>query len=149
MKHSVSITFFFVQFFSGISLASSLSFNKWYAKDGVLYDVTQTSDSRPVLLSISSAGASGMTISYESTLSCEDRQKSKPLKIDTKLVPFSLACITAGSYYIVTYTVTDARTIKYVLDKLRSDFTVVLMDDIKIWAANINKPLYGEGEWHQ
>lgn len=127
---------------------SSLEYNVWYEKNGTLYDITQTKDSEPVLISISSSGSGGMIVSHESDLPCTHLKGIKFI-IDSFVVPYSLNCIVAGDSFFVTYTITDIRMTSYVLKRLRSDFTVILMGNIKLWAGNIKKPHYGTGLWYQ
>ncbi|MFX2610771.1 hypothetical protein [Enterobacter mori] len=136
-----------VVFFVSMTVQASVVYNTWYARDGVLYDVTQTAESEPVAISLSSTGSGdvGMVISYENKSSCDDNIET--LKIDKRYIQSEITCLPTGDTSIITYIVSEPKVIAYVLGRLRSDFTVILMGDIKIWAANIKKPLYGIGCW--
>jgi len=39
--------------------------------------------------------------------------------------------------------VVDAESVNGMVTHLKSDFTILLQNDIKIWAANIKTPKYG------
>ncbi len=120
-------------------------YNTWYSKDGILYDVTQTADSQPVLISIAQAGfaSANMVVSLYATGKCTDSGAVANLKIngsDTKAI---YRCVDLDKGRIEHYLVEDAGLVNQVIDRLRGEFTVVLQDDIKVWAANINNPRYG------
>ncbi|WP_296241310.1 hypothetical protein [uncultured Enterobacter sp.] len=131
------------------ALYAQREYNTWYAKDGSLYGLTQTADSRPVLITLSVTGTdeAGLVVSFQDDIPCENSSFQMPFKIDAKEVRFKLSCIPVNNSVIKTYVVSDPTTVNYVLAKLRSGLTVVLMEDIKIWAGNINKPVYGTGLW--
>ena len=130
-------------------MTAPVEYNTWYSSDGVLYDTTQTGLSTPVLISLPSSGNAsvGMVVTYESTVPCDKIPVMQPLIIDDKQISYTYSCTPLENNYFVSYSVTDPGTVGYVLSKLRSDFTVVLMRDIKIWASNINQPVYGKGNW--
>ncbi|HHD2942335.1 TPA: hypothetical protein ACNZ88_005180, partial [Enterobacter kobei] len=96
-------------------------YNVWYTRDGVLYGLTQTSDSRPVQISISSHGLEevGMVITFQDKLPCNDDVKN-PLKIDSINVKYKIICASLDRGYIKSYTITDPNIINYVLNRLRS-----------------------------
>lgn len=123
-------------------------YNVWHSFGGVLYVLTQTPDSNPVFISISSKGLAevGMVITLQDQTSCDEDSK-KPFFIDLQAVNYMLNCLPLTGSYLKTYTVTEASKIAYVLNRLKSDFTVVLSGDIKIWASNIQKPIYGTGSF--
>lgn len=125
-------------------------YNVWYAESGILYGLTQTSSASPVLISISAQGLreNGMVISFQDALPCE-KEALKPLTIDSMAVLYKLSCITLPDGSIKTFTITDPETITYTHNRLKSDFTVVLSGDIKIWAGNIRNPRYGSGHFSE
>jgi hypothetical protein len=53
-------------------------YNIWYQKDAVLYDITQTSEGLPVMISISQPGrgSANMLVSYMSDGDCGKRRAS-------------------------------------------------------------------------
>ncbi|MCW5004368.1 hypothetical protein M7963_23045 [Enterobacter roggenkampii] len=85
-----------------------------------------------------------MVITFQDRFSC-DNDTQNPLLIDSAVVNYKVTCFPVGGEFIKTYTITDPEKLKYVLGRLRSDFTVVLSGDIKVWAGNILKPVYGTG----
>ena len=118
-------------------------YNVWYEKDGVLYDITQTPDGNPVMISISQSGfkTANMVISYESEGMCP---KSTPaLDINGEVIAAKYACAQQGKDKIEHFIVNDAAKVNALVGNLKSDFTVVVQGSIKVWAANIKKPKYG------
>lgn len=120
-----------------------IEYNKWYSKDGVLYDITQTQDSEPVMLSIFAAGKknANMVISYYSPGACE--KNINTLRMDGTDFPAQYACVPEKNGKINHYTVTDAGSVNYLVERLKSGFTVLLQDNIKVWVENFNDPKYG------
>ncbi|AST68361.1 hypothetical protein BFG07_06555 [Kosakonia cowanii] len=118
-------------------------YNIWYEKDGVLYDVTQTSDGTPVMISISQSGfkTANMVISYESVGACA--KSTPPLDVNGDVISAEYACSQYGNDKIEHYIVRDAARVNALVEHLKSDFTVVIQGSIKIWAANIKTPNYG------
>lgn len=118
-------------------------YNSWYAKDGVLYDMTQTADGMPVMISIYAPGkgTTNMVISYYSYGHCQNQTTF--LKIDTSITSAHYSCIHVSEYHINHFTVTDVSSVNYVVNRLRSGFTVILQDEIKVWVANYNTPKFG------
>lgn len=135
-------------FYSDCSLAAP-EYNVWYAKDGIYYDVTQTSDATPVLISFTSHPhtGGGMIITFSDKQNCSYIDNQMPIKIDFYYFDSKFSCYAHNNYYILTYTITDEKAIDYVFSKLKKGFTVVFIDDIKVWASNINHPLYGVGSF--
>lgn len=123
--------------------AGAIEYNKWYAKDGVLYDITQTKDNNPVMLSIYAPGkeSANMVVSYYSQGKCEENIHT--LKVDTNDFPAKYVCMPEKDGKINHYTVTDANSVNYLVDRLASGFTIVLQDDIKVWVENFNNPKFG------
>lgn len=118
-------------------------FNVWYEKDAVLYDMTQTSDGRPVMISISQPGHknANLVISYLSPGACP--AEPGRLAINSDNVFSQYVCVPHGNERIEHFLVTNADAVNDVINKLQSDFTVLLQGDIKVWAANIKSPKYG------
>lgn len=118
-------------------------YNTWYEKDAILYDMTQTAEGSPVMLSISQAGfrSANMVISSLTTGKCPTQARA--LEINNDLVPAEYFCTEHGSEKIEHYLVTDADKVNALVERLRSDFTVMSQKEIKVWAANIKAPKYG------
>lgn len=117
--------------------------NTWYEKDRVLYDITQTVDDNPVMISIAQAGykTANLTISYMSNGGCS--KTNPPLRINNTIVPAAYKCVPVDNNKIEHYIVDDADKVNALVRHLKSDFTAVIQKDIKIWAANIKSPKYG------
>lgn len=69
------------------------------------------------------------------------------LKINDKEVKYQYSCSLAGNSYYMSYATDDHDTIIRVLTRLGAGFTFILMYDIRVWADNINSPLYGKRHW--
>ncbi|MGL4183177.1 hypothetical protein [Enterobacter ludwigii] len=140
-----NITLAALAFFSSNSHSAfqEREYNTWYTKDAVLYDMTQTSDGLPVMVSISQPGRSSanMVISYMSAGQCgEGVQK---LSVNGKNIPAKYRCVQAGKSRIEHFAVKDAGCVNDIVNHLRSDFTLLLQNDIRVWAANFRTPKYG------
>ncbi|EOC0219555.1 hypothetical protein ACI0Y6_000084 [Cronobacter turicensis] len=118
-------------------------YNTWYEKDAVLYDVTQTAEGSPVMLSISQAGyrSANMVISSMTTGKCP--MQARALEINNDIVPAEYVCAEQGSEKIEHYLVRDADKVNALVERLHSDFTVMSQKEVKVWAANIKTPKYG------
>lgn len=118
-------------------------YNTWYQKDAVLYDITQTSEGLPVMISISQPGreSANMLVSYMSDGGCGDRKMR--LNANGKDVPATYTCVSVGANRIEHFAVNDAGKVNEMVNYLKSDFTLLLQNDIKVWAANIKTPKYG------
>jgi len=117
--------------------------NTWYEKDRVLYDITQTVDDNPVMISIAQADykTANLALSYMSNGKCSDHTPS--LRINNTIVPADYKCTPVGKNKIEHYFVNDAARVNALVGHLKSDFTAVIQGDIKVWAANIKSPKYG------
>lgn len=120
-----------------------IEYNKWYSKDGVLYDITQTQSGDPVMLSIFAAGKNNanLVVSYFSQGACE--KDINQIRMDGTDFPAKYVCIPEKNGKINHYTVTDAGSVNYLVERLKSGFTVLLQDNIKVWVENFNNPKYG------
>ncbi|WP_048959848.1 hypothetical protein [Enterobacter bugandensis] len=118
-------------------------YNTWYQKDAVLYDITQTSEGLPVMISISQPGrtSANMLVSYMSDGGCGE--KKGQLNVNGKDVPATYTCVSVGANRIEHFAVNDASKVNEMVNHLKSDFTLLLQNDIKVWAANIKTPKYG------
>ncbi|MEP8914449.1 hypothetical protein ABKU09_21140 [Enterobacter mori] len=118
-------------------------YNTWYQKNAVLYDITQTSDGLPVMISISQPGreSANMLVSFISDGNCIEREGL--LNVNGKDVPATYRCISVGANRIEHFAVNDAEKVNEMVNHLKSDFTLLLQNDIKVWAANIKTPKYG------
>ncbi|ELE9708109.1 hypothetical protein LH671_07495 [Enterobacter kobei] len=118
-------------------------YNTWYQKDAVLYDITQTSEGLPVMISISQPerGSANMLVSYMSEGSCGDKKDF--LNVNGKDVPATYSCASVGVNRIDHFAINDAEKVNEMVNHLKSDFTLLLQNDIKVWAANIKTPKYG------
>ena len=133
-------------FSSGLFGAGLYSeYNTWYYNNGVLYDVAQTAGSQPVLISISQAGfeTANMVVSYFSPQACPEPGGDTKLTVNGSEVATVWECIPTDKGRIEHFMVTDAAQVNQLVDRLNSDFTVVLQQDIKVWAANFKTPKYG------
>ncbi len=117
--------------------------NTWYEKDKILYDITQTVDDNPVMISIAQADykTANLAVSYMSNGRCSGEIPS--LRINNTIVPAGYKCVPVGKDKIEHYIVDDADKVNALVGHLKSDFTVVLQGNIKVWAANIKSPKYG------
>lgn len=120
-----------------------IEYNQWYSKDGVLYDIANTKDGDPVMLSIYAPGKknANMVVSYYSEGACE--KNINTLKIDANDFPAQYVCIPEKNGKINHYTVTDADSVNYMIDRLTSGLTIVLQDNIKVWRGNFDNPRFG------
>lgn len=133
-------------FSSGLFGAGFYSeYNTRYYNNGVLYDVAQTAGSQPVLISISQAGfeTANMVVSFASEEACPADGASNKLSVNGSDVATTYRCVKTSKGRIEHFMVTDAALVNQLVDRLKSDFTVVLQDDIKVWAANFKTPKYG------
>lgn len=132
-------------FFSATSHAAfqEREYNYWYLKDAILYDITQTSDGLPVMLSVSQPGRglANMVISYMSEGQCG--KGNNRLNINGKDIPAAYSCVPVGDNRIEHFAIKDADKVNEMVSYLKSDFTLLLQNDIKVWAANIKSPKYG------
>jgi len=128
---------------SSHSALQEREYNTWYAKNAVLYDMTQTSEGMPVMLSFSQSGrrSANMLVSYISEGSCGEGEQT--LNVNGKNVPATYRCITIGQNRIEHFAVNDADSVNDMVHHLNSDFTLLLQNDIKVWASNIKTPKYG------
>ena len=118
-------------------------YNTWYQKDAVLYDITQTSEGLPVMISISQPGrgSANLLVSYMSDGGCGE--KKSLLNVNGKDVPATYNCVSVEENKIEHFAVNDAEEVNEMVKHLKSDFTLLLQNDIKVWAANIKTPKYG------
>lgn len=118
-------------------------YNTWYMKNAVLYDMTQTSEGFPVMVSVSQPGrtSANLLVSYITEGRCGENHLS--LNMNGKVLPAKYHCIQVGQNRIEHFSVVDADSVNDMVTHLKSDFTILLQNDIKIWAANIKTPKYG------
>lgn len=118
-------------------------YNTWYIKNAVLYDMTQTSEGFPVMVSVSQPGrkSANLLISYIREGRCGEN--SLPLNVNGKVLPAKYDCVQIGQKRIEHFSVVDADSVNGMVTHLKSDFTILLQNDIKIWSANIKTPKYG------
>ncbi|HGH4671289.1 TPA: hypothetical protein ACJIWW_000446 [Enterobacter asburiae] len=118
-------------------------YNTWYIKNAVLYDMTQTSEGFPVMVSVSQPGrkSANLLVSYITEGRCGE--KNLPLNVNGKVLPAKYYCVQVGQNRIEHFSVVDADSVNSMVTHLKSDFTILLQNDIKIWAANIKTPKYG------
>ncbi|MGK3191543.1 hypothetical protein [Enterobacter soli] len=118
-------------------------YNTWYQKDSVLYDITQTSEGLPVMISISQPGrgSANMLVSFISDGDCGE--KKGLLNVNGKDVPATYSCVSVGANRFEHFVLNDAEKVNEMVNHLKSDFTLLLQNDIKVWAANVKTPKYG------
>ena len=136
----------FLAVISSSASAASLQreYNTWYSDGVVLYGMTQTSNELPVMVSISQRGHPGanMVVSYIAEGGCDTPEK--PFDVSGHEVPATYKCVNIGhNQKIEHFAVTDAERVNGMVQNLKSDFTLVLQNDIKVWAANIKTPKFG------
>lgn len=112
-------------------------------KNAVLYDMTQTSEGFPVMVSVSQPGrkSANLLVSYITEGRCSEN--NLPLNVNGKVLPAKYNCVQIGKNRIEHFSVVDADSVNGMVTHLKSDFTILLQNDIKIWAANIKAPKYG------
>ena len=95
------------------------------------------------MLSISQPGRSGanMVVSYLSEGACVDSRRV--LNVNGKDIPAKYSCVPVGKNKIEHFAVKNAEQVNEMVSRLNSDFTLLLQNDIKVWAANIKSPKYG------
>ncbi|MCS3431280.1 hypothetical protein [Klebsiella sp. BIGb0407] len=95
------------------------------------------------MLSIFAAGKknANMVVSYYSPGACE--KNINTLRMDGTDFPAQYSCVPEKTGKINHYTVTDAGSVNYLVERLKSGFTVLLQDNIKVWVENFNDPKYG------
>lgn len=122
-------------------------YNTWHKKNGVLYGMTQTAEHEPVLVSIGNAGfeSANMVVSYTRRGNCDDAGRNAKLEIDGKIVPAEYRCFQLKDKILEHFVIAEATQANYVVERLTSDFTVLLQKDIKLWAANVKSPKFGVG----
>ena len=132
-------------FFSapGWSAFQEREYNTWYIKNAVLYDMTQTSDGFPVMVSIfqPERKSANLVVSYITEGRCDDNNQQ--LNVNGKVLAAKYRCVQVGQNRIDHFSVVDANSVNSLVPYLKSDFTLLLQNDIKIWAANIKTPKYG------
>ncbi|OEI77405.1 hypothetical protein [Enterobacter sp. ku-bf2] len=118
-------------------------YNTWYMKNAVLYDMTQTSEGYPVMVSVSQPGrkSANLLVSYITEGRCGENKP--PLNVNGTVLPSKYHCVQIGKNRIEHFSVVDADSVNGIVTHLKSDFTILLQNDIKIWAANIKTPKYG------
>ena len=139
------ITLAALMFYSapGWSTFQEREYNTWYIKNAVLYDMTQTSEGFPVMVSVSQPGkkSANLVVSYITEGQCG--KNTLPLNVNGKVLPAKYNCVQIGKNRIEHFSVVDADSVNGMVTHLKSDFTILLQNDIKIWAANIKAPKYG------
>jgi hypothetical protein len=63
--------------------------------------------------------------------------------VNGKDVPATYRCASVGQSRIEHFAVNDAERVNEMVNHLKSDFTLLLQNDIKVWAANVKTPKYG------
>lgn len=118
-------------------------YNTCYIKNAVLYDMTQTSEGFPVMVSVSQPGrkSANLLVSYITEGRCGENNQS--LNVNGTVLPARYNCVQIGQNKIEHFSVVDADSVNGIVTHLKSDFTILLQNNIKIWAANIKTPKYG------
>ncbi len=118
-------------------------YNTWYLRNSILYDMTQTSEGFPVMLSIAQPGRIGanMVVSYLAEGPCAGGAKT--FNVNGKDIPAKYSCVPVGKDRIEHFALNDSQQINEMVNHLESDFTLLLQNNIKVWAANIKSPKYG------
>lgn len=82
-----------------------------------------------------------MLVSFLSDGNCGE--KKGLLNVNGKHIPATYSCSSVGPNRIEHFAVNDAEKVNQMVYHLKSDFTLLLQNDIKVWAANIKTPKYG------
>lgn len=82
-----------------------------------------------------------MLVSYMSDGDCGE--KKGQLNVNGKDVPATYSCVSAGANRIEHFAINDAEKVNEMVNHLKSDFTLLHQNDIKVWAANVKTPKYG------
>ena len=139
------ITLAALMFYSapGWSTFQEREYNTWYIKNAVLYDMTQTSEGFPVMVSVSQPGkkSANLLVSFITEGRCGEN--NQPLNVNGKELPAKYYCVEVGQNRIEHFSVVDADSVNGMVTHLKSDFTILLQNNIKVWAANIKTPKYG------
>ncbi len=88
-------------------------------------------------------GSANLLVSYMSDGGCGE--KKSLLNVNGKDVPATYNCVSVEENKIEHFAVNDAEEVNEMVKHLKSDFTLLLQNDIKVWAANIKTPKYGIG----
>lgn len=118
-------------------------YNTWYAKNAILYGMTQTSAGKPVMVSFSQPGFSSANLVVSMVAAGECADGSQLLNVNGKDVPAAYTCQQINGNKIEHFSVVDADKVNGMIAHLKSDFTLLLQGDIKVWAANVKTPRYG------
>lgn len=131
-------------FFTASSFANYTpkEYNVWRSGHGFIYGATQTEKDEPVLVTITGPGTqwAGVVISMVSESACEMKAAATSLLFNSTLHPVSYSCIPMRHGSIATYILSDAEKANRFYADLKSGFTVVLDNRIKVWATNISVP---------
>jgi len=127
---------------SGFANYMPSEYNVWRWGHGFIYGATQTEKDEPVLVTITGPGTqrAGVVISMVSEGACEMKAAATSLLFNSTPHPVSYSCISMGHGSIATYILSDAEKANRFYADLKSGFTVVLDNRIKVWATNISAP---------
>ncbi|HDZ9379211.1 TPA: hypothetical protein RUZ42_005067 [Klebsiella pneumoniae] len=119
-------------------------YNTWYSGGVVLYGMTQTSRELPEMVGISQQGHNNanMVVSYIDGGRCDALKKAFNVNGQDVPATYTYANI-ENNQKIEHFAITDAKCVNGMVQHLKLDFTLVLQNDIKVWAANIKTPRYG------
>ncbi|WP_058913771.1 hypothetical protein [Entomohabitans teleogrylli] len=125
--------------------SASREYNVWYQSSGVMYDLTQTADSEPVLVSIFGIGTddANLVVSQSVPGDCETPAGNATLLVDDKPLNTHYTCFETDKRKKEHFLLSDSREVNSIARKLSQDRTVIINGDIKLWAANFNHPRYG------
>lgn len=131
-------------FFTASSFANYTpnEYNVWRSGHGFIYGATQTEKDEPVLITITGPGThwAGVVISMVNESACEVKAVATSLLFNSTPYPINYSCIPLGPGSIETYILSDAEKANRFYADLKSGFTVVLDNRIKVWATNIATP---------
>lgn len=141
--HAVILGMLFFLPCNGYAVYQGREYNVWYEKDAVLYDITQTAEGWPVMVSISQAGfrSANLVISWMEKGYCPER--GYELNINGEIIPAAWECMSVGEEVIEHFYIRDSGKVNAMMNHLKSGFTLLIQEDIKVWASNINSPRHG------
>ncbi len=101
----VSIMLAVLAFFSAPAWSAfqEREYNTWYMKNAVLYDMTQTSEGFPVMVSVSQPGrkSANLLVSYITEGRCGENKM--PLNVNGKVLPAKYDCVQIGKNRIESF----------------------------------------------
>lgn len=122
----------------------SREYNIWYRQNGVMYDMTQDEKGSPVFISIGFNAQQGynLLITREGPAGCAAGSLQHELIIGGVRSVLPALCQQMDG--VTIHSISDnTQLAQQMVGALGKGFTVVLDNDVKIWAANFATPKFG------